>query len=268
VEAAYVGPGDIMPGAAGWWGLRGYTAAYAASNGPSIDITDSVGGNAATINILPSGFLDMVALNSYIASHGTPNISMVYDQTGGGKNMTVPSATIPTVLVSPPGGLGAGLASIRFTTINTLTSIAGIGSISQPLTLSLVASLDPSATNRDIFTDGSASDSGIIDDNIPDSIILYFGGSVTARASCTNSIFHTIQGMANDATSILCVDGVNTNIDVASSSGWSTHASIQDLTRNGTGGYYNEWGIWSGDQSAHFSLLNANQRSATYGWNF
>ena len=59
VVTTYVGPGDIVSGALAWWGLRAYSAAYANSNGPIMDITDSVFANSATINVLSNGTLDM-----------------------------------------------------------------------------------------------------------------------------------------------------------------------------------------------------------------
>lgn len=52
---AYVGPGDLVPGAACWYGMRAYNSAYAApGSNPAIDVLRADGATA-TINILASG---------------------------------------------------------------------------------------------------------------------------------------------------------------------------------------------------------------------
>jgi hypothetical protein len=99
---SYVGLGDIIPGAACWFDLSAYNAAYAApGNNPAIDVLRADNATA-TINILSSGQLDVATLAAFVGSQ-TWQITQWYDQTGGGYHLTVPSTT----LVAPAGSLTA-----------------------------------------------------------------------------------------------------------------------------------------------------------------
>jgi len=82
----YQGPGDIALGASGWWGLRAYNNAYAASLGPAIQVTPA-GGTSTTINVTATGDLNVAAAQA-ACQNTVCFITEFYDQTGGGHNMT------------------------------------------------------------------------------------------------------------------------------------------------------------------------------------
>jgi hypothetical protein len=54
---SYTGPGDVVSGAYAWYGLRGYSAAYATGSNPALDLVDQAGANPLTVNILSNGRL-------------------------------------------------------------------------------------------------------------------------------------------------------------------------------------------------------------------
>lgn len=79
----YQGPGDIVSGAVAWYSpARAYSAAFAATAGPIMDLVDAATGTIpTTINILPTGFVDIAAIPT------TPQkVTKLYDQTGNGKS--------------------------------------------------------------------------------------------------------------------------------------------------------------------------------------
>ena len=84
--AAYTGPGDIVSGAAGWWGLRAYNAAQAAAGVAAVQLTDSTGSNNADIHLLSNGQLN--TSDPFFSSFSAPyTIGTLYDQSGNGKHI-------------------------------------------------------------------------------------------------------------------------------------------------------------------------------------
>jgi hypothetical protein len=148
----YVGPGDLKTFKA-WWGVRGYSAAYAApGTNPGIDVVDTAtGGFSCTVPIATTGKLDLVSnvcvgntvnvVTFCTVTHAAGcSVTKMYDQTGGGNPITNPSgstATIPTLTFNVYGTIPSvtyTAASIqKFTNPSTLTF-----SQSQPMMFSAV----------------------------------------------------------------------------------------------------------------------------------
>ena len=61
VAPPYVGPGDVVSGAVGWWGLRAYSASYAATPGKAINLRRALDNAACDFNVAANGDLGVSA---------------------------------------------------------------------------------------------------------------------------------------------------------------------------------------------------------------
>jgi hypothetical protein len=123
-SAAYVGPGDVISGASMWFGLRGYSAAYAApGTNPAIKIIRASDSTNTTINILSNGNLDTTTAATFCNST-TCTVATWYDQTGHSCDATQATVANQPVLTfnaigSFPALTGAGNLGTVFADILT-----------------------------------------------------------------------------------------------------------------------------------------------------
>src|SRR4051812_24758284 len=84
-SASYVGPGDIVAGATGWWGLRAYTAASIGANAVRLR-EDSAFQSEQDFATIAGGGLDLAAIAAFKALHSATNlfVTKLYDQSAGG----------------------------------------------------------------------------------------------------------------------------------------------------------------------------------------
>jgi len=136
---AYQGPGDILPGAICFYGLRAYSAAQRAGTTKAMKISDNSFNFATDIFILPSGLLDYAALNTWIAAHGTAVVQLWYDQLATGSDMTYGvNGQLPRITISPPG-LTTGRAALFFDGAIPSRTQGTFPAFAQPFTASVVS---------------------------------------------------------------------------------------------------------------------------------
>jgi hypothetical protein len=88
MSGAYRGPGDIVPGATAYYGLRAYNAAYAApGTNKAINVRRASDNTTADIVILPTGSLDTATAKTFCAAT-ICYVARWYDQTGNGHDIT------------------------------------------------------------------------------------------------------------------------------------------------------------------------------------
>ncbi|MDB5555424.1 MAG: hypothetical protein JWL86_5408 [Rhizobium sp.] len=259
---AYVGPGDIVGGANAWYGLRAYSAAYAAGvTKPAIDIVDSSGANTTTINVLSTGALDSSAVATFIAAHGTPSVTKVYDQTGNGFHLTQATvANMPTLV--------SGLGSYVFNFVSAsnqamVSSFTGPWPATPPSTVSVVARRPiPGSNNAVVGDDGGGAN--VFFNATADSITIAAGVNLTATGA--DASWHAIQAVLNTTSSDVNVDGAS-NIGNTGSTNPSFRFFFGD---NSNGFQFNgtvaEAAVWPvAFSGANSTAMSANQRSA---WGF
>lgn len=83
----YIGPGDIIPGAMAWRGLRAYNRAYAKRQGNCVDVVRASDGASMPIRVLPNGRIDAGNAAAFLMGT-TGKISKLYDQTDNGYDLT------------------------------------------------------------------------------------------------------------------------------------------------------------------------------------
>ena len=71
VAAAYTGPGDVVSGALGWWGLRAYNMAYATGSNNAANIRRASDNSTMNIVILSSGAFDIATANTFAGTDAT-----------------------------------------------------------------------------------------------------------------------------------------------------------------------------------------------------
>lgn len=91
---SYAGPGDVVSGAYGWWGLRAYNAAVAGTHAAALNLCNSSDTNCNDIHLTSSGGLNAsdLAINS-CGSTSTCLVHILYDQTGNGGTITFGGST-------------------------------------------------------------------------------------------------------------------------------------------------------------------------------
>lgn len=203
--SAYAGPGDIVPGAVYWYGLRGYSAAYAApGTNCAVDIEDQAGGNLFTcVHILSSGDLDVATISAWVAAHSVTTIYAVklYDQSGNGAHITTASGLTanPTIALNAIGSkpalayAGGQAQGATVTTQSQPATISGAIKINTGSSGGLAGVFSPNTTF------GPGGNAGQI-------IIGGIGGGGGSFVSDTFGTFKVYQGVYNDNASSIKVD--------------------------------------------------------------
>lgn len=272
VGPSYTGPGDIVSGAVGWWGLRAYNAAYATGSNPAIDIQDQAGANPLTVNITSAGLLDYAAINAWVTAHSVSGIRVtkLYDQTGGSIGHLVYAGGFESVRLNlSAAGLGSGKAAWNHSVVGVahgrFVSTVNV-TRAQPFSTSAVLSCDEDANWYYMGTDDTYPFHawGSVNDAFVGS-----GGSGTLVGSVTTiSTFHAVQIVFNGGSSSIQTDATNaTSSTTGGFAGgfkfWVGGHSFQDSENRFR---ICEIGLWpSAFDATQKNSLNANQHTA---WGF
>jgi hypothetical protein len=260
VGATYAGgPGNIVPGARSWVGLRAYNTAYATGSNPALDLhNDATGAFVATINILDTGALDVATAATVIAG-GASRIGKLYDQTGNGNHLTQPTnANRPTLTLS---GLGS-LPVMTFNGTNSHIRNTTTFENAPGATISAVANGVSNGAQQSLCLAGQQigyNNSGA------NTVFLYAGGVLTAPA--TDGAWHAIQGVFGTTTSnsILNVDNVSTtgNAGTDITGVASVNLGATDIGSQAFLGKIAEAGYWATTafSGANCTAVNANQHA-------
>jgi hypothetical protein len=223
LAVAYVGPGDIVASAEAWWGLRGYTAAYAAGNGPCIAVVDTATGlvGPTTINVTTAGALDVAT----IAGLGyAVSVTKLYDQAGNSRHLSQSTLSkMPTLELNVFGSL----PSMRFVTASVSQLITTGGSNpaanAQPLSTSWVARRTGATVAGDVIHDFAASNLFGYFNSAADQVGMYAGGAGGIVVAGAEGVLHAVHCLFNGASSEIVVDG-------ASNTGDPGNANMTDTT--------------------------------------
>ena len=204
VTTPYVGPGDIVSGALGWWGLRGYDAAY---SGNAANICLPADSTCANTTISAGNLVIPGSLRTCNNSTVICTIKTFYDQSGNGIDLT--QATIAnraTLVLDCIGSLPC--AQFMASSSQIYTSSVDIAQ-TQPYTFSVVA-------NRN---GNLAAINGLIASNGTDQSLYaaasyaywdIYDGTSQVGAAASNNNFHAAQTVFNGSSSLLYVDDVST----------------------------------------------------------
>jgi hypothetical protein len=281
-STSYVGPGDIVSGSIGWYSCaRVYNAAAATISTSMCDLVDSAAPTVVVCTLRGSstGYVDLTA---YCPGSTTPaalcatktggkcNVSQMYDQSGSSHPMVEATASVQPVLV--------------FSSLNGLPGITGVTANNTILgTSATITQTQPFSTSG-VFKRTSVS--GNFDAVMGLSLvgaILFGGGTTTGKASIDDdtiyspaspampeNAFTAMQAFYSGTSSLLTIDGTDSATGYAGTYGISGTVRIfrgnACCTMTGT---IMETGIWNASfSSGNRTAMNANQHSATVGYNF
>lgn len=254
----YVGPGDIVASANGWWGLRAYSAA--AAGGQCVRLIRASDSTQQDFNTLANGSLDIASIVTFLALT-TGKVVTIYDQSGGGLHLTQASSTLrPTFTLNAIGVLPA----MQFTKSGPhgLTATGLASPPAQPFTVSFVAERNGDTT---LFGDVFATAGGNVQIGFGNAVntVAEFAGSIVTAAAADNA-FHAVQAIMNGASSDLVVEGSSNTVSPGT---LATSAAIGIGFPNGGGGnaltgLVMEVGLWTGAFSAgNKTAMNTNQHT-------
>jgi hypothetical protein len=258
----YVGPGDVRPGAMGWWGLRAYSAAAIGLNAVSVlRASDSTTQIFATI---AGGGLDMVAIATFL-SGTTGKVSKLWDQTGNGWHLTQATTANMPDFVQGDVRLGGALPSLHFIEASNYSmSSAATGLSATTCSIAAMACNDAVGTigTKGIFEAGS---SGIgWENNSRDTFFLRTasGAGVTSYDFCQHAVIASWS--ATNVASAL----VDTQLTTGLAPGTAAFTSpfvLGQLAGTGTfkgQGSIEEVGFWNSTLStSDMYALSANMRA-------
>jgi len=259
--SAYTGPGDVVPGATAWWGLRAYSSATSGSKAANIcRASDST---CEDINTLSDGNFDTATAASFCAST-TCTIHTLYDQTGNGYDLTQSVVVFrPMLTLNCLGSLPCITFMSRDTGTSTSLGIAGGPTQAQPITGEFVA--NQAASPAELFdvldSAGGNTQFGFRHANT----IGAYAGNAVQTLSASDGSWHASQSVFNGAASVLYVDATASS---AYNAGTSSLTGFADFTINTIGfdGKIVEGGWWpSAFNSTQASNMNSNAH--TY-WGF
>ncbi len=206
--AAYAGPGDIVASATGWWGLRGYTAAVAATGTQkSVTIRRASDDATADIVILTTGYLDVATATTHCAAT-TCFVTKWWDQSGNSRDISqATGANQAQIFLS--SGPAAGYPYVSFTTGSM--SYAG-GSNFTPTTgvtsFSAVANRSAGTGISKMVRGGGGNEFTAKSASANNWILTGSASSITASA--TDATWHAGSALLNGASSAVNIDNSET----------------------------------------------------------
>jgi Concanavalin A-like lectin/glucanases superfamily len=200
---AYAGPGDIVSGAAAWWGLRAYSIASIGGNAIRLR-RDSDNGEQDFATVTGGG-LDLSAIASF---KGAANlfVAKLYDQTGQGNDLLQATAA------NQPGFVLSGLGSLPIMTFDGSASrmqAAGIinGTSHYPFTItSFISRTSGAATQSTILYGPTGSDQMRFETTADTAS--YYAGTLQS-GTCSDDDYHSLIGVFDGASSNLYADAAS-----------------------------------------------------------
>lgn len=274
VTPSYVGPGDVFSGAAPWVSpARAYTSAFAASGAAIMELVDQDGANQITINILPTGYVDLAAIAAWVTVNSvtTIKIKQLYDQTGGSNH-----CSIGTLSLMPDLTLNAinGLPGATFTSAanKVILSATGINDTA-PYAFVAVARRTSNFTTKQALMGWSTYPNGSLAFAASaNTASLDANGSLPLNlSSVADGSFHAMQGIIGNSgnNGVLAVDGVETT-GATGSDAISTRILRIGRFAGGSSldGTIMEAGFWPSDiGGGDRTALNSNMHGPN-GYNF
>jgi hypothetical protein len=254
--AAYTGPGDIASGAYAWYGLRAYTAAYAAAHGNVIRVCDSTGANFVTITANTDGTITPPGPTA-CGGNACTLVDTLYDQTGNGHHLT------QTTNANRPTFNGTGVFSM-----NVSGGFSGNYVVNSSITLSQSPGWSVSSVaNRVTSTGGncqyvvngnSGAGFGSVDATGDVSMSASAASGRSSNVVLLNTIF---SGQMNfiGAGSVIYLNATPTTVTSGPMAFAGDPLYLMSYTTDVT--KITEVGLWASDQSSFFSALNTNQHT-------
>lgn len=254
---AYVGPGDVVSGAAAWWGLRAYSSAKVGTK--AIRLIRASDSAQQDFNTLTNGALDIASISTFLTST-TGKVVTLYDQTGNGFDITQSTdANRPDFLLNQLNGLPI----ITFATASSqyLTYQGGAFSLTpQPISWFILCQTLGADSNKYMMSCPGSAVAMIYGSIIQ--IFLAAPANSASNNNMTSGNYHSVLGVFNSASSLISIDAVN-DLTVNPGTNAVSADNIYLGCFNGALAFstmdFLECGMWSGDQRSLRSAMNTNE---------
>ena len=267
-SSGYQGPGDVVSGAAAWWGFRGYNAAY---SGNAAIICTALDASCETETI-SNGNLVLGTVGAACLVSGTCLVKTLYDQSGSNLCGGLPCNITNTTAANQPTFLASALNGVpcaQFGGAHILESANTATTHSQPVSLESVAERTGSTSSYSQIVSTHLVGGGLNMSfwNHTNEVGTYAGNNNGTPAAATDNAFHTIDAVVNAASSLLYVDGTQTSTSTSpGTNGTNSTLAIGANPDSGAFQYLTgivcEGGIWAtGFNSTQLASMTANQQS-------
>jgi hypothetical protein len=233
----YSGPGDVVSGAIGWWGLRCYNASKA-SLASAATIRRASDNATQTIGLTAACNLDVATATTF-CNATTCWLATLYDQAGTNNMTQAVAASQPQLIFNCIGTLPC----MKFVPSQVMATVSAITQ-AQPFTVPVVGMRNGNFTALGDYVGASSANIQMGPFNTANNAFLYAGSAPSFAA--TDSAWHAFSFIFNTTSSIIGVDGTYSG---SLSPGSNTYASYNvDLGGSGNAltGEITEAGLWSG----------------------
>ena len=269
--AGYTGPGDIVSGAYGWWGLRAYNSATRGNKVANVCIPSDVT-CTDLLSDATTGALVITTIGGSSCGVVTCTIKTLYDQSGNthcsSAACDVTNSTIGNRPVLTLNCIGS-LPCMTWTKASSqvLLNSNVVASQAQPITVSSAVNLAASGAKNTFFAMNNGG-SGMFSSFSSTPTITFEDSSTLASATLSTATWYAFQGVGNGASSVNYVNGTTVN-GSAGTDGIPSSTAVR-IGQDGFGSFFGgtsvEYGIWpSGFSGGNLSSMNSNIR--TY-WGF
>lgn len=267
---SYTGPGDIVSGADGYWGLRGYNGAF---SGAVANICDSATGLVCADVTWAAGALTFPLIGG-IACNNVTNLCQVkilYDQSGknacgGPCDITIATAgRRPSLIVAGasngcPSDAVPCMAFVRAQ--QQCLAKAGAYTQVQPIGVMFTAN----RTGNTTLAQPAISIGGLsLGWSNAANTARIAAGTTQNVGSVNDATWHAIQGVWSDLVGVFSADGATTSAANGANEPLSSNiilgAGSTTCASNAFDGKATEFGIWPSDITASIAALNTNQHS-------
>jgi len=206
VAPSYTGPGDLATGWISWYGLRAFSAATAGT--PCCTIKRASDNATLAVSTLANGTLDVAAVTTFLTATTGVVVSLV-DQTvntfdvgqNAGADATGAGFTLNAINSRP------GMTSTASYALASTVALGLAAPQAQPYSMSVVAKR-ASGGQSSVIGYGARQ---ILFAAATNSVSFYAGaGGVPTAVAAADGAFHDVSVVVNGASSITCVDGVDT----------------------------------------------------------
>ena len=200
--SGYAGPGDLVSGAAMWWGLRAYSKAMAVAGIPAINVRRASDNTTTDIVLLNNGNLDVATAATFCAST-TCLVTEMYDQTGHGYHAIETFApfqstltfsclgTLPCLTLGDSNDVGSVTNSSAVWPVGTWSAVAERTAL---FTSTLLILADTTTYPNALFFGNSPNQVGTVQGS--------YAGWIQSPTTVTDGVFHVLAGV---------LDGIATN---------------------------------------------------------
>lgn len=282
----YVGPGDALPSAAAWWGLRAYNAAYATSLGTAITVRRASDNTTQTVPVLFNGNLNVASATAFAGTDATASC------TASSTTLTCTGASSTPNVGDPISGVGITQPAY-LTAVGTFTGGAGTATLNVAQTVSVAETVtfqvalfitswaDQTGNGWTLSQATTADQAQLLPVCLNTLPCVYFNGSTDSYLNAAGnisiplSIYVVIQPAALPSGNYIIFSNMQTgNVNTGNYLELNATTSVVQATEcvtgtcgsGGTGGSMNtSWGVaggsWNNAGNARYPFLNGTQGS-------